>query len=455
MLICLLVAGLAAGYLLMGRTVQASVNGEPLTFRTRALTVQGALRSAGIELEQGDEVKPAGSTWLSRVGQIEVNRSRLIRVHLMPEDKMIEVETALLTPAEILAAVGVNTTASGTALVDGRAVALNTPLIKRGEVILEYRRAVTLGVTIDGEEQQLLTSAATLGTALWEAGIEIRKGDRISQPLDVSLTGDLAVEINRGRTIEITVDGATLQGYSAAESVGEALAENGIALQDLDYSEPAEGEPIPEDGLIRVVRVLEELQVEQSTVPFETQSLADDTMEINTRKVVQAGQVGIKASRIRVRYEDGTEVARENEGEVTLAEAVDRVVHYGTKIVDKYMDTPDGPITYYMAVNVTATSYSPCRSGVPGKCYTGTSYGLPVKKGVIGVTRAWYYMFRGTQIYVPGYGVGTIADIGYYPYSDNWIDLGYSDADYQSWGATNLTIYFLSPAPPGFTGVLP
>ena len=454
-MISLLMAGLVAGYILMGRTVQVSVNGEPLTFRTRALTVEGALRLAGIELTQGDEVKPAGSTWLSKTDQIEVNRSRLVRVHLMPGGKMIEVNTALLTPAEILEAAGVNPAPSGVVVVDGRAVAMNAPLEKRGEVILEYRRALTLGLTIDGEEQQLQTNADTLGTALWEAGIEIRAGDRVSQPLDLPLTGDLAVEIRRGRTIEISVDGATLQGYSAAATVGEAMAENGIALQDLDYSEPAEGEAIPGDGSIRVVRVLEELQVEQSTVPFESQSLADDTMEINTRKVVQAGQVGIKASRIRVRYEDGTEVARENEGEVTLAEAVDRVVHYGTKIVDKYLDTPDGPITYYMAVNVTATSYSPCRSGVPGKCYTGTSYGLPVKKGVIGVTRAWYYMFRGTQIYVPGYGVGTIADIGYYPYSDSWIDLGYSDADYQSWGATNLTIYFLSPAPPGFTGVLP
>lgn len=449
------VAGLVAGYLLMGRTLQASVNGEALTIRTHALTVEGALRSAGIELAEGDEVKPGGSTWLSKAEQIEVNSSRLVRVRVEPGGEVLEVETALLTPREILEAVGIEAGADDLVLLNGQSVAMDIPLNKRGEVILTYRRAVELLLTIDGEERGLLTTAPNLGTALWEAGIEVRKGDRISQPLDLPLTGDLAVEIHSGRTIAIEVDGATLQGYSAAETVGEALAENGIGLQDLDYSEPSESEAIPDDGLIRVARVSEELQVEQDTIPFEIQSVPDDTLEINTRKVVQEGQVGIKASRVRVRYEDGAEVARENEGEVTLAEAVDRVVHYGTKIVDKYLDTPDGPITYYMAVDVTATSYSPCRSGVPGKCYTGTSYGLPVQKGVIGVTRAWYYMFRGTQIYVPGYGVGTIADIGYYPYSDSWIDLGYSDDDYQSWGATNLTIYFLSPAPPGFTGVLP
>ena len=454
-MIILPVAGLVAGYLLMGRTLQATVNGEVLTIRTHALKVEGALRSAGIELAEGDEVKPAGSTWLSKAEQIEVNSSRLVRVRVEPGGEVLEVETALLTPRELLEAAGITAGADDLVLVDGQSAAMDAPLNKRGEVILEYRRALVLLLTIDGEERVLQTTAANLGSALWEAGIEVREGDRISQPLDLPLTADLEVEIRSGRTIVIEVDGATLQGYSAAETVGEALAENGIALQDLDYSVPAASDPIPDDGLIRVARITEALQVEQSTIPYEIQSLPDDTLEINTRKVVQEGQVGIKASRVRVRYEDGTEVARENEGEVTIAEAVDRVVHYGTMIVDKYLDTPDGPITYYMAVDVTATSYSPCRSGVPGKCYTGTSYGLPVQKGVIGVTRAWYYMFRGTQIYVPGYGVGTIADIGYYPYSDSWIDLGYSDDDYQSWGATNLTIYFLSPAPPGFTGVLP
>lgn len=455
LLISLPLAGLVAGYLLMGRTVQARVDGETLTIQTRALTVEGALRSAGIELTAGDAVQPGGNTWLSKVEEIKVNHSRLVRVRVEPGGNILEVETALLTPQEILTTAGLNAATTDLVLLNGEPVALDAPLERWGEVFLEYRPAVKVKITMDGVERDLLTTANDLGTALWEAGFTVREGDRLSQPLDLPLTGDMAVELRSGREITVNLDGATVHGYSAAETVGEALAESGVALQDLDFSVPAEQEAVPEDGVIRVVRVTEELVMEQSSIPYEVQSLPDDTLEINTSKVVSAGAVGIKASRVRVRFEDGVEVGRENEGEVIIAEAVDRVVHYGTQIVDKYLDTPDGPITYYMALDVVATSYSPCRSGVPGKCYTGTSYGLPVKKGVIGVTRAWYYMFRGTQIYVPGYGVGTIADIGYYPYSDRWIDLGYSDDDYQSWGATNLTIYFLSPAPAGFTGVLP
>jgi uncharacterized protein YabE (DUF348 family) len=447
--------GLLAGYLLMGRTVQAVVDGEKLEIRTRVLTVGAALRSAGVSLDEGDQVIPPVDTWLSQVDEIQVNSVRLVRVLVEPAGDLLEVQTALLTPAEILALAGLVPEADDRVSVEGVDIALEAPLAYNGEVVLQYHPAVTLTLTLGGDEQSFTTTAPNLAEALWEAGILLRAGDSVSPSIDTLLTTDLEVEVKRGRELEITADGETFTGYSAAETIGAALADNGVSLQDLDYSLPALSDALPADGIIRVVRVTEELIMQQSTIPYESELQADDTMEIGTREVIEPGAVGISADRVLVRYEDGEEVSRVNEGSMVIAEPLMRVVHYGTKIVDKVMDTPDGPITYYMAVNVVATSYSPCRSGVPGKCYPGTSYGLPVQKGVIGVHRSWYYMFAGSQIYVPGYGVGTIADIGYYPYSAYWIDLGYSDADYVSWGSTNVTIYFLSPAPPGFSGVLP
>jgi uncharacterized protein YabE (DUF348 family) len=455
LLIGIPVIGVIAGYLLMGRTVQATIEGEPVSIRTHALTVKGALRSAGIEVDTADSVSPAAESWLSKVDSIEVNRARLVRIRVEPAGEWLEVETALLTPDEMLRAAGIEPKTADLVMVNGLSVPHANPLQERGELVLQYRPAVTLLVTVDGKKRTIISSAADIGSALWEAGIQLREGDRLSVPFDQPLREDMAVEIQMGRELEITADGRTVVGYSAAQTVGEALAEAGVALQDLDYSQPAEDEPLPDDGVIRVVRVAEELVLEQTAIPYETQLLADGTLEMDTRKVIQEGANGIKAARVRVRYEDGVEVSRVSEGDVIIAEAVTRIVHYGSKIVNKVADTADGSISYYMAVNVTATSYSPCRSGVEGKCYTGTSLGLPVQKGVIGVNRPWYDLFKGTQIYVPGYGVGTIADIGYYPATNYWIDLGYSDADYVSWGATNLTIYFLSPPPAGFTGVMP
>jgi uncharacterized protein YabE (DUF348 family) len=328
-------------------------------------------------------------------------------------------------------------------------------LNRRAGLTLQYRPAIQIHLLRDGQMEDFWSSAPTLGLALWQQGIHVSGGDQLTAAFDQPWQDGQEITMNSARAIEISVDGGTVASISAAASVGEAVKTAGISLQGLDYTKPAEGDPLPADGKISVVRVTEEVIMEQSTVAYETEMLADASLEIDQQKVIEEGQNGIKASRVRVRYEDGAEVSRTTEEDILLVAPVTRVVHYGSRVVEKTLDTPNGTIKYYMSANVIATSYSPCRSGVEGRCYTGTSLGIPVQKGVIGVHRAWYNMFKGTQIYVPGYGVGTIADIGYYPYSDYWIDLGYTDADYEPWYSVSVTIYFLSPPPAGFTGVLP
>jgi len=47
-----------------------------------------------------------------------------------------------------------------------------------------------------------------------------------------------------------------------------------------------------------------------------------------------------------------------------------------------------------------------------------------------------------------------VEDIGGGIAGEYWIDLGYSDSDWVNWSKT-VTVYFLSPAPAGFSGSLP
>lgn len=447
--------GVVAGYLLMARTVQVSVDGHAAEVDTHALTVKGALRSAGYHVEPGDQVIPPENTWLSKTTGIVLNRSSLIRIWIDPKGELVTLETPGQTPAEILRAAGIEPAAEDEVLINGEPCAMEEMLERRAGLTLQYRPAAQAHLLHDGQAVDFKSAAPTLGLALWQQGIHVSGGDRLTSAFDQPWQDGQEISLDTARAIEISVDGGVVTSVSAAATVGEAVKTTGISLQGIDYTKPAENDPLPADGKIQVVRVTEEVIMEQSAVAYETEMLADPALEVNQQKVIEEGQNGIQASRVRVRYEDGVEVSRTNEENILLVAPVTRVVHYGSSVVDKTIDTPNGPITYYMSANVIATSYSPCRSGVEGKCYTGTSLGIPVQKGVIGVHRAWYNMFKGTQIYVPGYGVGTIADIGYYPYSDNWIDLGYTDADYEPWYSVSLTIYFLSPAPAGFTGALP
>ena len=116
-------------------------------------------------------------------------------------------------------------------------------------------------------------------------------------------------------------------------------------------------------------------------------------------------------TRLRIRYEDGQEVSRKTEAQWVASEPRPQKTGYGTKVVVHTLDTPNGKIEYWRAVQVYATSYSPCNSS-PTRCYPGTSVGLPVKRGVIAVTSKWYRTLAGQPVYIPGYGNAIVADIG-------------------------------------------
>jgi 3D (Asp-Asp-Asp) domain-containing protein len=126
--------------------------------------------------------------------------------------------------------------------------------------------------------------------------------------------------------------------------------------------------------------------------------------------------------------------------------ATPRVIGYGTKITVRVLDTPDGPLEYWRAYTVYATSYSASRAGVPrtARNYGITASGRPLTKGLIAVDRR--YIPFNTRLYVPGYGFALAADTGG-GVKGRFIDLGYDDWNYVRWGKV-VTVYFLTPIPP-------
>jgi len=253
--------------------------------------------------------------------------------------------------------------------------------------------------------------------------------------------------------VKIHVQGNTIQSKTTASTVGDALAEVGLPLQGLDYSLPPENQPMTNTAEIRVVRVREEISLEQEPLPFETRFQPLSEVELDNQRVVQIGEYGLTSKRVRVVSEadpkqgDWIEISRQVENEWLAREPKPRLIGYGTKVVVRQTNTPDGTIRYWRAVDVFASSYSPCRSGVPNKCYPNTSSGKPVTKGVIAVTLSWYRYMQGMRVYIPGYGFATIEDVGGGLPGQHWIDLGYSDEDWVGWGQ-NVTLYFLAPVPP-------
>lgn len=448
-----LLALLAAGLLLIPRTVTLTVDGQRQTLTTRAWTVAGALRSAGLAVTDADRLEPAPGALLLGEAEIQIERARPVRI-FTEDGEPVEILTTEDRPAEWLDQAGVELADTDTVYVNGQAVDPQREQPPLPAYTLQIEPAVVVNLDTETEDRNVITSAATLGEALWEAGVELSTADRLSIDPSTPLTGEeVTVSLAPARPLEITLQDQTITGTTSAETVGQALAENGITLQGLDYSIPSESDPLPPDGKIRVVRVREEVLLEQTAIPYESEFQPDDTVELDQRAVTQPGEFGIEVAQVRVRYEDDQEVARSEEARWVAKEPQNEIVGYGTRVEVKTLDTPDGPIEYWRAVTVYATSYSPCRSG-GDRCYPGTASGLPVQRGVIGVTRAWYNWFVGQRLYVPGYGTGVIADVGGGVPGEHWIDLGYSDDDFVPWHSY-VTVYFLTPVPENIPWILP
>jgi len=83
-----------------------------------------------------------------------------------------------------------------------------------------------------------------------------------------------------------------------------------------------------------------------------------------------------------------------------------------------------------------------------------TATGIWPYYGVIAVSPEWFTILRGSSIYVPGYGVGTVLDKCGICSGKDMIDVFIPTDDYVPWHRTE-TVYFMPPMPSGFSGDLP
>jgi len=332
-------------------------------------------------------------------------------------------------------------------LVNGKPAASLDQRIEETPLTLQIRRAVTGTLVTPQGKRQIQTSALTAGEALRLEGIQLTAGDRVDPPPASPIANQpFTLYYTPAQPLSITADGQTVQTASSMRTVGEALAEAGIPLIGLDYSLPSENEALPSDGQIRVVRVSEKIVLTQKSIPFESELVASADVPLDQTQILAPGENGLSVQRLRVRYEDGVEVSRVLEEETLVRPPKKRTLAYGTKVEIKTAVVDGVTIEYWRAVQMYATSYSPCRLGVPGLCSKATSSGKTLQKGVVALRTDLYLALRGQPLYIPGYGFATVEDVCGGCVGKPWIDLGFSDDDFQPWHNW-VTVYFLTPVP--------
>jgi uncharacterized protein YabE (DUF348 family) len=452
----LLTAVLGMLLIIFGTRTQVAVfvDGKPTVFYTHAITIGNALAAGGISYSSSDRVMPSLASFLPASGIIQLNRTHSINVIIEPGGTTLNLASAELIPGNILLKTGVLLFPDDRILFNGEQVDPAKSLPFTGAYTLQFRRAQPVTVIENGINHTFYSSAFTIGQVLSENSIYPGVNDAISQSASASLNGPVSVEIQPAPLVEIEANGKTFSFHTRALTVGGALAEAGISLQYLDTSTPPENAPIPIDGKIKVTSISEQLVFQQTTTQFGIDYIDDPNIELDQTSIVTPGQYGLSISRQRIRTENGREISRVSDAAWQVAQPVNQQVGHGTKIVLRTLDTPNGPVQYWRTATVYVTSYAPCPYGIP-PCLYGSSSGMPVQYGLIAAKISWYKAMKYQQLYVPGYGIGTIGDVGGgFPDGRYWIDVAYSNETYVPWGQW-VTVYFLAPVPAWYPKILP
>jgi uncharacterized protein YabE (DUF348 family) len=426
------------------KVVYVILDGETLRVRTHAASVSAVLETAKIDYIAEDRIIPNVESPVEDGDVIRVILAELVVVDV--DRRSTPVLTAEIAPADILAAAGFDLLPGDRVWVNGKRLDDAGLVPNERPDHIRVEKVMAIPIVVDGVRQEMYSAAPTLGEALWENGFSLHEGDRLIPDVNTSLDEVELAVFDHARPIIVEVDGHEIHTLAAGETVGEALAQAGITPTGLDIIKPHENQPIPEDGRIEVVRVIEEVIVEMEPLLFDDVIQPAPDLEIDTIQVIEQGTYGVLANRIRVRSENGVEVSRDVEDAWEAVAPSPRVLGYGTKIVIRTLSTPYGTIEYWRAIPVYQTSYSPCNLGVD-YCGEITASGKRLQHGMVGVIRSWYNMMRGWPVYVPDYGTATIEDIGAGIPGKDWVDLAYTDEEYViKYGWT--TLYFLTPVPP-------
>lgn len=373
-------------------------------------------------------------------------------VTIIDDNQVITLQTDERVPSALLAQAGISLNPNDRLFLNGLPHPVDEP-ITNFPITLQTHRVKPLTLLTPEGEHTIQSSAFTVVEALSEASIWLRARDKVNPPLGTLIsTLQTPISITPSRELTVTSDGNITTISSSALTVGEVLAEARMPLLGLDYSVPGDQEPLPSDGNIRIVHVSESLLLAQKPIPFDSDLQASAEVPLDQTQIVQPGETGLIVERIRIRYEDSEEVSRLTENETVVRPPRTRILGYGTKVEIKTAVVDGESIEYWRAVQMYATSYSPCRSGAD-RCYTGTSSGKSLRKGMVAMRYDWYLSMGGQALYIPGYGYATIEDVCGGCTGRPWIDLGYSDNNWEQWSSW-VTVYFLTPVPQNIIYVL-
>ena len=446
----LAVAGVLAYLLFPPRELLVQADGRQIAVVSRQQDIATLLSSAGVERDPGDVfvVSNSGITveraipivieadgvtlsWRTRAISVE-GLLRELRIDVSPHDAIY------YNGLRVAATDPVYPKPINTSSLASYGIYNETPGDVQG-IILYIKRAVPVTVVEDGRPVRLQTSVETVSDALTEAGITLGPADEVFPATSAQLNSGMQVEVSHAKAINLRLGDQTQVIYSQAETLEEALAEAGYTFGPDDRVEPALSVAVTNDMDARLVRVSGQAFFEREDVIHKTVFKSDDSLTgTETRRI--EGQDGVRVTEYKIVIEDGVETERTFVGESFEPEPVDTVIYYSASAINSTGSMADAQVASTM--HMYATWYNAASSGKPAEhpAYGITRSGAPLTKGIVAVDPNVIPL--GTRLYIPGYGFAVAGDTGGGIIGD-MVDLGYPDGVAVDWRTGWVDVYIL------------
>lgn len=140
------------------------------------------------------------------------------------------------------------------------------------------------------------------------------------------------------------------QKVSIGTTVQGALEKSGMVIAALDRVDPPSYTVIIEPTLIQITRVKEVFEIEEVTIPFERQTVRNESLPEGQTMLIQAGVNGVQQITYRRLFEDDVEVSRNVFKSLVIAEALPEIVMVGVQAPFTPVTIP-GKLVYLTAGN--------------------------------------------------------------------------------------------------------
>lgn len=147
-------------------------------------------------------------------------------------------------------------------------------------------------------------TSVSVGEVLATYGISLTEYDRVTPPHDTPAINRMHIQIIRARHVSLNDGGEYQELHTTALTIGEAFLEAGITLNPQDRVTPPLEETLTPLSVVRIIRVSEQDITREVRIPFPITYSENPALLYGRERLIEEGEEGIRYEEVREVYEN-------------------------------------------------------------------------------------------------------------------------------------------------------